>query len=283
MKEERFSQQPLTLTSPSRTLPTGSCDCHAHIFPAADLYPTFNEEMPLAPVELYWDIRHHLGFQRGVLVQGGAYRHDNRAMVEALRLYPDTLRGVALVNGSASEELLADLWASNVRALRFTKGGASRIADLHLLAPRMRAMGFHAELFLGLDTFHELGRELRSLDLPLVLDHLAGPFKSGIGVNDKGFRYLLDALKDGGTWVKLCPQRNSSSFPDYEDVRPYFDALVEARPDRLVWGSDWPHPNMGHATPNDDALLSTFLRWAPDAALQRRILVENAARLYDFP
>lgn len=282
MKQERFSKPPAMPNSPPRKLPPGSCDCHGHIFPAPDGYPTVNETMPFAPVELYRDLHRHLGFDRGVLVQGGAYRHDNRAMLDALERHPKELRGVALVAGDATDAALAELREKGVRALRFTRGGASRIADLRLLAPRMRQLGLHVELFIGLDEFAALGPELLGLGLPIVLDHLGGPFEAAKGVDQPGFLYLLDALAGGQVWLKLSPQRNSRRFPTYEDVQPFYEQLLQARPDRLVWGSDWPYPNMSDETPETDVLLDLFLAWVGSERLQRQILVDNPARLYRF-
>lgn len=282
MKTERFSKAPHMPRTPARRLPPGSCDCHGHIFPPAAQYPTHNETMPLAPIELYMDLHRHLGFERGVLVQGGAYRHDNRAMLEALARHRDSLRGVALVGGDATEATLAALRDGGVCALRFTRGGASRLDDLRRLAPRMKQFGFHVELFIGVEQFAALEGELLGYGLPLVLDHLAGPFDAALGVQQPGFQRVLAALAGGNVWIKLCPQRNSQRFPGYDDVRPYYDLLLRTRPDRLVWGSDWPFPNMSDETPEPDDLLALFFDWVGDERLRRQILVDNPARLYRF-
>jgi predicted TIM-barrel fold metal-dependent hydrolase len=282
MTTERYSKQPQLPSTSPRHLPRGSCDCHGHIFPAPEQYPTANEAMPLAPIELYVGVHRHLGFERGVLVQGGAYRHDNRAMFDALSEFPHTLRGVALIGGDAPDATLAGLRDKGVRALRFTRGGASRIADLRKLGPRMKQFGLHAELFIGTDEFAALETELLSFDVPLVLDHLAGPFDAAHGPKQPGFQRVVRALASGRVWVKLCPQRNSRHFPSYDDVRPFYDLLLETRPDRLVWGSDWPFPNMSDQTPDAEVLLDLFLSWVGDKALQRQILADNPARLYGF-
>lgn len=282
MKEGRYTRQPEMPGTPPRTLPAGSCDCHGHIFPSAALYPTHNETMPLAPVELFLAVHRHFGFARGVLVQGGAYRHDNRAMLDALARFPDALRGVALLGAEADDATLAAMAAGGVRALRFTRGGASRIEDLRALAPRMREHGLHAELFIGCAAFAERGHELLALGLPLVLDHLAGPLDPADGIVGSGFAMVLDALSTGRVWVKLTPQRNSARVPRYDDVRPFADRLVAHRPDRLVWGSDWPFPNMSDETPSMETLLDVFGDWVGDPALRQRILVDNPAALYGW-
>ena len=282
-KVERYSQQPPQKVHSTLVVPANACDCHGHIFPDPLIYPTVNETMPLAPVEFYNDVHHQLGIARGVLVQGGAYKFDNRAMLDALGLFPETLRGVALVPAASTEAELLALVQRNVRALRFTGGGASRIDSLPEIAPKMKALGLHAEMFIGLDAFIDRSAALLREGIPLVLDHLAGPFLAASGVGDAAFQRLIGLLGDHDIWVKLTPQRNSAQFPGYLDVRPFHDALLRARPDRMVWGSDWPFPNMSERTPDLGALLSLFGDWVSDAELRRQILVDNAARLYGFP
>lgn len=282
MSGARFSKQPGMPASPPRVLPPGSCDCHGHIFPPADQYPTVNETMPLAPVDLYLDIHRHLGFERGVLVQGGAYKHDNRAMLDALAKHPRSLRGVALVAGSATASDLGALREQGVRALRFTRGGASRLADLAALAPKLKSARLHVELYVGLEEFARQADSLLEIGVPIVLDHLAGPFDPALGVDHGDFQKLLALLRNGRVWVKLSPQRNSRRFPSYEDVRGHYDLIVKARPDRLVWGSDWPFPHMSEETPAIETLLDIFASWVADRETQRRILADNAAALYDF-
>jgi 2-pyrone-4,6-dicarboxylate lactonase len=281
-KDGKFSAQPPARVTSALSLPDGACDAHGHIFPARDLYPTGNETMALAPVEFYLDVHAQLGFSRGVLVQGGAYKFDNRAMLDALGHHPDALRGVALVAADTPEADLAALMARHVRALRFTKGGASKIDDFGAIAPKMRALGLHAEMFVGLENFIMRAPELLPHKLPLVLDHLAGPFDAGAGVRDTAFQHLLGLIADHDIWVKLTPARNSARFPDYADARPFHDALIAARPDRLIWGSDWPFPNMSDQTPDLGRLVTLFGDWVTDADLRQRILVDNPARLYAF-
>lgn len=281
-KEGKFSAQPPERVTSNLALPKGACDAHGHIFPSRDLYPASTEAMPLAPVGFYLDVHAQLGFDRGVLVQGGAYKFDNRAMLDALALHPDSLRGVALLPADSSETDIAALIARNVRALRFTKGGASRIDSFGSVAPKLRALGLHAELFVGLDNFVARAPDLLSHGVPLVLDHLAGPFDAAAGMQAPAFRQLLCLIAEHDIWVKLTPARNSARFPNYADTRPFHDALIAARPDRLVWGSDWPFPNMSDKTPDLGHLVSLFGDWVTDAGLRQRILVDNPKKLYAF-
>jgi predicted TIM-barrel fold metal-dependent hydrolase len=204
-------------------------------------------------------------------------------MLDALKQYPDVLRGVALVGASVSDAELESMQALGVRALRFTAGGASRVTELKALAPRMRELGMHAELFIGAKLLTEMGPDLLTLGVPLVLDHMGGPFDAAAGVEEPGFQYMLRMLREADVWIKLTPQRNSREFPTYKDTRPYFDLILNARPDRLVWGTDWPFPNMGDNTPDPGALLDLFFEWTGnDEGLSQKILVESPAGLYKF-
>ncbi len=282
-KEKRYTKAPWTPKVPDHKAPPGSCDCHGHIFPSQEEYPTVDKSMPITPVELYLSTHQLIGIDRGVLVQGGVYKHDNRAMLDALKRHPTELRGVALVSASVSDGELESMYKDGVRALRFTGGGASRVTELPALAPRMRELGLHAELFLGPKMLSDIGPELLKLGVPLVLDHLGGPFDAGAGVDEPGFQYMLELLRAENVWIKLTPQRNSRQFPTYQDARPYFDLMLEARPERLVWGTDWPFPNMGDNTPDPGGLLDLFFEWINnDAGLSKKILVDNAAQLYGF-
>jgi predicted TIM-barrel fold metal-dependent hydrolase len=169
-----------------------------------------------------------------------------------------------------------------VRALRFTSGGASRIDNFPAIAPKLANLGLHAEIYIGLTGLLDRATALLGQGVPLVLDHLAGPFDSAIGTDDPGFQRLLALLRHEDTWIKLTPQRNSAQFPRYADVRPFQDALIAARPDRLVWGSDWPFPNMSEQTPDLGELVTLFGEWVTDDTLRQSILVDNAAALYGF-
>lgn len=281
-KDGRFSKQPTERVTSSLPLPKGACDAHGHIFPSREIYPAKDESMALASVELYLDVHHQLGFDRGVLVQGGAYKFDNSAMIDALVAHPEELRGVALLPLDTGLDELASFEAKGVRALRFTAGGASRIDSFDAMSPKLRGLEMHAEMYIGLEGFLDRAPQLLGKGVPLVLDHLAGPFEAARGVDDPAFRNLLTLIADEDIWVKLTPQRNSAQFPDYADTRPFQDMLIAARPDRMVWGSDWPFPNMSDLTPDLGHLVTLFGDWVSDPALRQQILVDNPARLYRF-
>jgi 2-pyrone-4,6-dicarboxylate lactonase len=145
----------------------------------------------------------------------------------------------------------------------------------------MRELGWHAQLWASAADHAALLPDLIALGIPLVLDHMGSPDVAR-GVDDPAFRALLAHLRDGRVWVKLALCRISRAMPGHQDARPFHDALVAANPDRLLWGSDWPYVRMGESTPDADHLLDLFRDWVGDAALVRRILVDNPAALYGF-
>lgn len=191
----------------------------------------------------------------------------------------------------AAEDDLDALQAGGVRGLRFTETGGpgasasfpgrTGLEALPRLAPAMRRRGWHAVVWARADVFAVQARMLRALQLPIVIDHL-GYFDVARGLEDPGFRAVLDLVRDGIAWVKLTAFRNSRQPPRFEDVRPFHDALARANPERLLWGSDWPFLGMQAQRPEVGALLDLLDDWLADDALRQRVLVDNPARLYGF-
>jgi predicted TIM-barrel fold metal-dependent hydrolase len=213
-------------------------------------------------------------------------------MVDALKFAPDRLRGIAVVPPDISDNALADLHAAGVRGVRFTSvagpsaairyDGRLDLADMDLLAPRLRELGWHAQIWANCRVFEEAGDRLRSYRLPIVVDHM-GFFEAAKGVEDPAFQALLGLVRDGTGWVKLTPFRNSAIGAPYPDVRPFQDALVKAGADQLIWGSDWPFLGMsGDQRPTPQGLLGLLADWLNDIDLLERILSRNPARLYGF-
>lgn len=283
---------------PARALPRGACDTHAHVFgpyarfPLAEPRPYTPAE---APKEQHIAMLDAVGFDRGVLVHGGAHGWDHGAMLDAMAAAPDRLRGVGVMPADASFAALAQLDAAGVRGLRFTEvagptaaqpfDGRVGLEALHALAPKMRALGWHAVVWANAPVIEAHSAAWRQLGLPIVVDHL-GFFDVARGVHDPAFQALLALVADGVAWVKLTVFRNSKQPPLHADVRPFHEALVRANPDRLLWGSDWPYLGMSTYRPTPGALLDLLDDWlgnGPDAAaLRDRILVSNPARLYGF-
>jgi len=223
-----------------------------------------------------------------VLVQPSVYGADNRALLDALALDPLRLRGVAVVPHDIGEAELERLHRAGVRGVRqnivdLKEGkGALPLAGLRKLAQKIRPLGWHVEFLMHVDEFPDLDRQLADFPVDVVFGHL-GYVKTEKSVREDGFAALLRLMKDGKAWVKLtAPYRLTMSAMPYPDTDAFAAALVEAAPQRLLWGTDWPHVFIKTAMPDDGRLLELFRRWVPDAALQRRILVDNPAALYSF-
>lgn len=283
-----------TASRPTFDAPAGACDCHCHVFGPYDRFPLAAERTygpPQAPAEAYIAMLDTLGFDRGVLVQASAHGMDNSAMLHAIRAFPDRLRGVAVMPGNTSAKILADLYQRGVRGLRFSRlllpDGTPRyknavdISEMEGLLSAMRELGMHVQLWIGLDQIAELEPIIRRAGVPMVIDHM-GRFEPSIGTGDARFARLCQLVGEGLLWVKMTPYRCSTRFPDYPDVRPFHEALLAANPDRLVWGSDWPHINMSKDIPDPGHLVDLFAQWTSNPALIRKILVDNPATLYGF-
>ena len=280
---------------PSVPTPHGACDCHAHIFGPSERFP-YTEGRgytpPDAPVEAYLALLDTLGMARGVCVQGNAHGYDNRAILDAAGRYPDRLRAVGITDAQVPADTLRDWHRSGMRGLRFHlfhpdhRPGYRRGVGLEVLehfAPTMRALGWHAQFWLDWRTLADLEPTLRRVagGMPIVVDHMLS-IDAGAGVQHPGFQALLRLLGDGVCWVKLSgAYRVSTDHPDYPDARPFHEALLRANPEKLVWGTDWPHPQIDAAImPDDGHLLDLFNAWTPEAALRQQILVDNPSRLY---
>jgi 2-pyrone-4,6-dicarboxylate lactonase len=270
--------------------PAGATDCHAHVFGPFDRFPLAHDRPytpPEVPGERYLALLDHLGLERGVLVQPVAYKTDCRALLHALDLDPTRLRGVALIGPDVTDQELEELHRRGVRGARFSESPANLPAAgvpfevLEKLAPRLARLGWHAQIFAPCERLTSLVKRLRPLGLPLVVDHM-GYFNPEEGIDAPDFQSLLRLLEENSIWLKLTAYRLSRAYPDYPDVTPFHDALLAARPERLLWGSDWPHVHMTRDMPDVGHLIDLFARWTPDEALRRRILVDNPATLYGF-
>jgi len=281
-------------TRPKNPPPPEACDTHAHVFGPAAQFPYADDRSytpPDAPLEKYLAMLDTVGFARGVLVQGSAHGRDNAAMLDALARRPDRLRGVAVADADIAPAELRRWHASGVRGLRFNhffrdgalhyRGGVP-LAAARALAPVMAELGWHLQLWIDVKDLPDTIPVLKTIGRPVVIDHM-GRTDARAGTATPGFQTLLRLLGDGDCWVKVSgAHRLSRSAPDYPDARPFHEALVRANPDRLVWGSDWPHPRIEGEMPDAGRLFELFQQWTPDEATRRRILVDNPARLYDF-
>ncbi|WP_026035752.1 amidohydrolase family protein [Cupriavidus sp. BIS7] len=287
------NQPPRAEAAPEFVVPKGATDCHCHVFGPYGLFP-LSEERTYTPPECtpqtYLHLLDSLHIERGVLVQPSAHGLDNRALLNALAMTPECLRGVAVVDPTIDESELAALHGKGVSGLRFSRllhhgqqryKNAVDVAEVHKVLPALRNLGMHVQLWADIDVLVELEPLIRKAGVPFVLDHM-GRVNPSTGVNDPRFAVLLRLLGDGLVWVKLTPYRVSSNYPCYEDVLPFHERMLEANEDRLVWGSDWPHVNMSRNLPDAGYLLNLLNAWTPSRSQLEKILVHNPARLYGF-
>jgi predicted TIM-barrel fold metal-dependent hydrolase len=267
---------------------SGGWDCHAHLFGPYDRFPLAADRSytpPEAPASQYLALLDRLGLTNGVLVHPSAYGEDHSLLLDALSTHP-SLRGVVVARAGTSLRL-ARLRGQGVRAARFSHrsgsganfSGSASLEDLLSLAPELAKAGLHAELWTDCKALPEIAPRLRSLPVPLVIDH-AGGFDVSAGVDEPGFRCLLSLVETGRAWVKLCIYRNLLGAPDFELGKPFHDALVKANLERLLWGSDWPHLRVS-PSPNAGRLLDTFKTWIGGDALVDQILATNPTALYE--
>lgn len=269
------------------TPPALSCDCHAHIIGSRDEYPMASPRSytpPPASLQAYQHMLSTLGIQRAVIVQPSFYGLDNRCTRDAIRASRGAFRGVAVIPTDVSLAELSALNADGFRGARFNllfRGGVS-LDGLEALAPKLADLGWHLQFLLDIATLPGLQQRIAALPCDVVFDHLGHFHPTGPG-SEAGFTALERLMDNGRTWVKLSGGYRLSSQPaPYRDLRSFAQRLVHCRPDRLVWGSDWPHTVFEGEMPNDGALLDTLADWVPDDTTRNRILVDNPSRLYGF-
>jgi predicted TIM-barrel fold metal-dependent hydrolase len=274
---------------------SGAWDSHAHIFGPAEQFPFApgrGYTPPDAPAERYIALLDHLGFARGVLVQGNAHGFDNRVLLDALDRYPKRLRGVAITDTRVAPATLRDWHRLGMRGLRFhlfsdagrpdyVRGVGLDVFEVFRAA--MCDLGWVMQVFCDWRLMGEMAARLRDIsqEMPVIVDHMLN-IPAARGVEDPNFQALLRLVGDGHAYVKVsAAYRLSDRFPDYPDARPFHDALLRANPERLMWGTDWPHPSIpGEVMPDDGHLLDLFHAWTSDEQMRRKILVETPARLF---
>ncbi len=269
-------------------VPNGSVDTHTHVFVAGyPLSPERGYDPPESNLDHMLAMHAALGIERVVFTQPSAYGTDNSAILDAVARIPDRARAVVAVPGDISDSDLSDLHARGSRGIRLNLdnvgGMPIRLDEVPGLARRVAELGWHVEfLFAGRD-LPELLPLLRAVEAPISIGHF-GYMPAKEGTEYPPFRSLVDLVREGNTWVKLsAPNRlGVGDLPPWPEVVPLAHALIEANSDRMLWGTDWPHPNKFVVQPNDADLLEQLELWAPDEELRRRILVSNPERLYDF-
>ena len=277
--------------APKVPFPAQASDTHAHVCGPASRYPYWPERIYTPPDALPAEYRHMLdalGCERAVLVQPSVYDIDNRAMLDALAADPTRLRGVAVVPFDIPVAEIERLDAAGVRGVRCnivdlkTGKGQLPLDALTGLAKKVRPFGWHVEFLMHVNEFPDLDRQLAGFPVQVVFGHL-GYVPTGKGIADAGFQALLRLLKDGAAWAKMTgPYRLTGTEMPYPDTDDFAFALVDTAPQRLVWGTDWPHVIVKTRMPNDGDIADLLGHWVPDVAVRNRILVDNAALLYGF-
>jgi len=274
---------------PRFAAPPGAVDAHCHVFGPGSEFPYAAQRRYTpcdAPKEKLWGLRDYLGFERNVIVQATCHGSDNRALTDALRASGGRARGVATVTAAVSDRELAELDEAGVRGVRFNF--VKRLVDntpravLLDIARRVAPLGWHVVIYFEAAELPELYDFFASLPATVVVDHMGRPdvTQPPDGPGFELFVRLMRAHPD--MWSKVsCPDRLSQRGPpDYADVVPFARRIVETFPERVLWGTDWPHPNLKSHMPDDGDLVDFIPRVAPSAALQRRLLIDNPMRLY---
>lgn len=268
-------------------LPPGACDSHCHVFGPADRFP-YSEASSYIPVDAPKEIlfrRHRfLGIERAVIVQASCHGTDNSAMLDALRAGGGAYRGVAIASADISPRALEEMHEAGVRGVRFNfvKRLKARqpVADRRAIIERIAPLGWHVVVYMEPEDLHDIRDFLQEIQLPVVIDHM-GRLHVEEGVGSPAFDRLAALLDDDRFWLKIsCAERLSKLGPPYQDVDAVARALIEILPDRVLWGTDWPHPNMKSHVPDDGMLVDRLAVICPQEAQRQALLVDNPTRLY---
>lgn len=276
-----------TPSKPAIALPEGACDAHCHVFGPGDVFPyssaaTYRPDD--APKDKLFALHRHLGLSRSVIVQASCHGTDNAAMVDALEAGNGNYRGIAMVDRDVTSAELEALDAAGVRGVRFNfvahLGDAADKDAVREIVEKIKPLGWHIVVHFDSHWLEDLAPFLKALDIVTVIDHM-GRIDASAGVEQKAFRLLLDLLEDERFWVKVCgSERLSRTGPPFHDAADYGRLLVERFPDRVLWGTDWPHPNIKKHMPDDGELVNLLKIIAPTAEHLQKLLVDNPSKLY---
>jgi len=276
---------------PKFKAPPGSCDTHCHIFGPPEVFPYSERRRytpPAAPLEHYLMMLDVIGVDRGIIVQPNVHDTDNRISLDAIARGGGRLRGVGRIDDDTTDRELEVMHEGGIRGVRFEfvsgRHGSTNIQLFERNIERIRPFGWHVELHVDPDVLVAHAEWFRALNMTSIVDHMAR-LHTADGINQPAFRLLLELMERPNYWVKIsgADQRTTAPYP-YADVVPFAHALIEKAPDRIMWGTNWPHGNLfKHGrTPNDGLLLNLMLDFAPDESIRNKILVDNPARLFGF-
>ncbi|QXO18186.1 MULTISPECIES: amidohydrolase family protein [Vibrio] len=275
-------------SKPTYVAPAGAVDAHCHVFGPAEQFP-YSPKRKYTPCDAskhqLFALRDHLGFARNVIVQASCHGTDNAALLDALQTAGDLARGVAVVSPDISEQELQQMHDLGVRGVRFNF--VKRLVDATPkevflnIAHKIRPLGWHIVVYFEAQDFDDIAPFLLELDTQIVIDHMGRP-DVALGVDHPDFQKFAQLLADNPQiWTKVsCPERLTQTAPDYSDVVPFAKHLVERFPNQVLWGTDWPHPNMKSHVPDDGHLVDVIPLIAPTAELQQTLLVDNPMKLY---
>lgn len=284
-------------------VPANACDCHTHIHGDVEKFPFFAGRVytpePASPEEMA-ALHKALRMKRVVVVTPSVYGTDNSSSLFGMKARGADARGVAVIDDKTSESTLDTMHQDGFRGVRLNlaTGGVNDPSvgrpRFTAAVERMKARGWHVQLYTTLAMISAIKDLVETAPVPVVFDHFGGP-QGALGLEQPGFSDLVALVKSGKAYVKISgAYRSSKLAPDYQDMVPFAQALIAANPDRIVWGTDWPHPDsvtpagkkVTDVTPlfqiDDGRLLNQLPVWAPDAAVRQKILVDNPARLYGF-
>ena len=286
-------------TPPSFEVPSGACDCHTHIFGPAERFPFSAKRLytpgPASIADL--EAMHRaLHIERVVVVHPSPYGADNSCTVDAVRKLGNRARGVAVIDDTISDAMLADMHAAGVRGVRVNLESYGEsdpaVARRHLqhAAERVAPLGWHVQTYTNLAILAALHDTILKLPTTLVVDHFGRP-QAALGITQSGFEQFLALLRSGKIYVKISAPYRISQQAHYSDAAPIARAIIAANPDRIVWGSDWPHPGAAKRDPaviepfrpeDNGQALNRLAEWTKDRTEVQKILVDNPARLYKF-
>ncbi len=278
------------LAKPGYTPPAHACDAHCHVFGPARDFPFAAERKYTpqdAPKEKLFALHKHLGFERSVLVQASCHGTDNRAMVDMLNDAKGRYRGVAIIDETFSDSDLQELHEAGVRGIRFNfltrLVDAKPAAYYQKIAEKIEKLGWHIVVYFESENLPNIRELLLSLPAPLVIDHMGRPDVSK-ELSEENFQSICSLVAaHPQNWIKVsCIERLTRQGPPYSDVIPFAQHLVEHFPDQVLWGTDWPHPNMEENMPNDVQLVDCIPLIARTPDLRKKLLVDNPHRLYKF-
>jgi 2-pyrone-4,6-dicarboxylate lactonase len=271
---------------PRFKLPPGTCDAHCHVFGPGDRFPYAPNRRYTpedAPKEMLRALHDHLGIERAVIVQASCHGTDNAAMLDCIASDPQRYRGVAIVDDGFTDKDFDALDKGGVRGVRFNfvkhLGGAPDMAVFNRVIDRIKGRGWHVVLHIDAPDIVPLSDMMRKLPLPFIVDH-QGRVPAKDGVEQAPLKALLELAKLENCWIKVCGSERID-MPPYDKAVPIARTIVEAAPERVLWGTDFPHPNATHEADEAD-LVDLVPQFAPETLAQKRVLVDNPARLYGF-